>query len=294
MKKYLILLIPVLLLSACNMPSNATATPDLIATNVSQALTNAPTNTSVVLTEPVIVTATEVATIETTAAPSEALTQVPTTEPTLPPTVTATSTALPAPTATFSPEDPAIRYGNPTKTDDFSTSSATWNYEDDWSTLNVNNGQLNIYSKGTPYWNSWYTIGPAIQNFYLETTLSIPNCNSGDRIGLAFRLSEDNAYYFMGLTCDGTWGFSRYTSSNETQTILAYESSDQLKPIGEQNRLGVLANGDAFEFYLNGVKVGATTDSSYPKAGTYGFVTMSAGTLNFRTSVDNLKYWLLP
>ncbi|MFZ3069721.1 MAG: family 16 glycoside hydrolase [Anaerolineaceae bacterium] len=278
MKRFSFLLIAVLLLSACNIPSSATSTPDLVATNVAMALTNAPANTAVLETEPVAVTATDLP----TAMPSSA------------PTETSTPTAEPTATSTSSPEDPAVRYGNPTSVEEFNSSTGTWNYEDDWFSLNVSDGQLHIYSKGTPYWNSWYTIGPAIQNFYLETTLTMPNCSGKDRVGLAFRLTNDNQYYFMGLTCDGTWGFNRFTSSNESQTILNYQKADQLKATNEANRVGVLANGDKFEFYINGVKVGETTDSTYPAAGTYGFVSMSAGTLNFKTNVDKLTYWVLP
>jgi len=122
----------------------------------------------------------------------------------------------------------------------------------------------------------------------------MPNCNGKDRAGLAFRLTNQNQFYFMGLTCDGTWGFNRYTSSNGTETILDYTESDVINPTDQPNRIGVLANGSHFEFYINGVKVGEADDSTYLDAGTYGFVTMSAGTVNFKTSVDSLKYWVLP
>ncbi len=54
------------------------------------------------------------------------------------------------------------------------------------------------------------------------------------------------------------------------------------------------ANGNSFAFYINGALVGSVTDDTYPAAGTTGFVSMSAGTVNFKTSVDVLRYWLLP
>ena len=272
MKKYLCLLILVLMLGACNMPINPSPTADLVSTAVSGTLTSAPTNTLAVPieTQPPV--------------PPEVATSTPTETPTLTPTFTNTPNA----------EDPAIRLGEPTKVEEFDTPSGTWSYEDDWFYLNVNDGRLNIYSKGTPYWNSWYTIGPAIKNFYLEATLTMPNCNGKDRAGLAFRLTNQNQFYFMGLTCDGTWGFNRYTSSNGTETLLEYTESDVINPTDQPNRIGVLANGSHFEFYINGVKVGEADDSTYLDAGTYGFVTMSAGTVNFKTSVDSLKYWVLP
>ncbi len=94
------------------------------------ALTNAPTNT-----------------------PCRLHAALPTAQP-VPPTETATSipsataTEAPTNTPTLSPEDPALQYGSPDKVEDFSTITGAWNYEDDWSTWNVNDGYLNIYSKG--------------------------------------------------------------------------------------------------------------------------------------------------
>jgi hypothetical protein len=276
MKKYAWMLIFVLALGACNLPQEATPTPDLVATAVSVALTNAPTSTPIQPSETPMATFTSQPTLAVT------------------PTPTQTASLVPTETATPSNEDPAVSLGDPTYVEEFDTPTGTWNYEDEWFSLNVNDGHLNIYSKGTPYWNCWYTIGPAIQNFYLEATLTMPNCNGKDRVGLAFRLTNQNQFYFMGLTCDATWGFSRYTASNGTETILEYTESDFINPTNETNRIGVMANGSHFTFYINGTKVGETDDTTYPDAGSYGFVTMSAGTVNFKTSVDVLKYWLLP
>jgi len=276
MKKLFMIITALLMLSACNAPTSEVPTEDLIGTAVAVALTNAPTNTP----------------IPPTAAPPTAVPELPTETATSIPS--ATPTEAPTPTPTLNPQDPALQYGSPDKIEDFSTITGAWNYEDDWSSWNVNDGFLNIYSKGTPYWHSWYTTGQKIQNFYLEAELSMPNCSGKDRIGLAFRLTEGSRFYFMGLTCDGTWGFNRYTASNASETILAYQPSDKIRPTNETNRIGVLANGNSFGFYINGALVGSVSDDTYPGPGTTGFVSMSAGTVNFKTSVDVLRYWLLP
>ena len=52
-----------------------------------------------------------------------------------------------------------------------------------------------------------------------------------------------------------------------------------------------MAKGNQFDFYINGVKVGSATDDRLPDAGTFGFLSMSAGTVNLKTSVDVLEYW---
>ncbi len=313
MKKLLIAITLIFILSACNIPMEASPTPDVVATIVSKALTEAPTNTPIILTQPVVVTATPVPTLEptATAVPSEepTATAVPTQEPTATavpteaPTATAvpteaptqapTATLAPTATATLSPEDPAVRFGNPTYAYNFSTISTGWDYEDDQVKVELADGKLNIISKGKPYWNSWYTVSPELKNFYIESTLTMVNCSGGDRIGLAFRLDDDE-FYFMGITCDGRWGFSRYTEDDYVVDLLDYAQSAQFNLAGQPNRVGVLANGKDFEFYVNGVKVGSASDDTLSDSGSYGFVSMSLGTVDMKTSVDNLKYWQLP
>ena len=95
----------------------------------------------------------------------------------------------------------------------------------------------------------------------------------------------------MGATCNGTWGFSFYTEDNQIINILDYQSSDAFKPANEANRIGIMAKNNQFDFYINGVKVGSATDDRLPDAGTFGFLSMSAGTVNLKTSVDVLEYW---
>ena len=201
-------------------------------------------------------------------------------------------TATTAPTATLAPlaGDPVAQLGEPDFLEDFSA-AGEWPYEDDWFLITVSGGQLHAYSKGTPYWSSWYTTYPEVQDAYFETTITRPNCNGEDRFGLVIRWDESQEFYYMGVTCNDTWGFSFYTEDNQIINILDYETSDAFKPASEANRIGIMAKGNQFDFYINGVKVGSATDDRLPDAGTFGFLSMSAGTVNLKTSVDVLEYW---
>ena len=205
MKKiFFIALFMALILSACNMPNQTQPTPDMVATQVAKVLTEMPVE---VITQP-------------TDQPSAATDVPPTTEPT--PTNTAEPTATPTPTLTHTPDtsDPAVRLGSPDGIDDFNSATGKWDYEDDWSSFRVNNGYLNVVSKGTPYWNSWYVTAPKLTDFYLEMVFDMPSCSGDDRIGLAFRAPDLNQFYILGITCNGKWGFERYTSNNDIVNIL--------------------------------------------------------------------------
>lgn len=308
MKKLIPVLLVCLMLSACNYPTTELSSEEIVQTNVALILTNAPETTLLpVPTSEIEIPAeteepaTEIPPDPTAEAPTEILpepTESETVEPTPQPQPTATDTPEPTPTATTAPTatpepaegDPAAQLGEPDFLEDFST-AGSWPYEDDFFLITVSGGQLHAFSKGTPYWSSWYTTLPEVGDAYFETTITRTNCSGQDRFGLVIRWDEAQEFYFMGVTCDNTWGFSFYTRNNQIINIVDYQSSEALKPANEANRIGILAKGDQFEFFINGIKVGSATDSRLPNPGTFGFISMSAGTVNFKTSVDKLEYW---
>ena len=286
MKKLIPVFLVCLMLAACNYPTDQLTSEEVVQTNVALILTNAPDTTLIPevtleaqTPEPTVVPAeTDAAATQPQPIPTD--TPEPMPSPTLAPTVTETPLA----------GDPAAQFGEPDYLEDFS-SVGGWAYEDDWFMTTVSGGQLHVFSKGTPYWSSWYTTNPEVKDAYFETTITRPNCSGQDRFGLVIRWDNSQQFYYMGVTCDGTWGFSFYTKDNQIINIVSYESSTAFKPASEANRIGILAKGDQFDFYINGTKVGTTTDSRLPDAGTFGFISMSAGTVNYKTSVDKLEFW---
>jgi len=320
MKKIIPILLVCLLLAACNYPTTQLSSEEVVQTNVALILTNAPETTLLpdstreteipeataevateVIPEATTEAATEIVPEATTEAATEIIPEATATEPpvaTAEPQPTATNTPEPQPTATVAPTptaepvsgDPVPQLGEPDFLEDFSAAGG-WPYEDDWFMITVSGGQLHAYSKGTPYWSSWYTTYPEVKDAYFETTITRPNCSGKDRFGLVIRWDESQQFYYMGVTCDGTWGFSFYTKDNQIINILDYQSSDAFKPATEPNRIGILAKGNHFDFYINGKIVGSVTDDRLPDPGTFGFISMSAGTVNMKTSVEKLEFW---
>lgn len=314
MKKLLPLLIIMLILSACNFPvqEGDLSQDPVVQTNVASILTQAALTTTEAsvdfpiatetnpveetlepIEEPVqteeIEEPTEVPTELPTETPAPTATEVPTEAP----TATALPTATPVPTETSIPtqssgDDPWS--GEPDFLEDF-TSGTYWDFENDHFLSKVANGQLEFVSKGTPWWSSWYTTYPEYEDGYFETTFTTPKCVGQDRFGLVIRWTEENEYYYLGVTCDGTWGFSQYTADNKTNDLLAYQSTTALNPPTETNRIGILADGDEFEFYINGQKVGTYSDDELDDEGTFGFITRAASTQLFQVLIEKLEYW---
>ena len=308
MKKFIPVLLVCLMLSACNYPTTELSSEEVVQTNVALILTNAPETTllpdptrETETPEPTAELATEIVLEPTTEVPTEVVIEPTATEvkvatpepqPTSTDTPEPTATATTAPTATPEPVvgDPVSQLSEPDFLEDFANAGG-WPYEDDWFLITVSGGQLHAFSKGTPYWSSWYTTYPEVKDAYFETTITRPNCSGQDRFGLVIRWDESQEFYYMGVTCDGTWGFSFYTKDNQIINILDYQTSDAFKPANETNRIGIMAKGNQFDFYINGIKVGSAADDRLDDPGTFGFLSMSAGTVNFKTSVDKLEYW---
>lgn len=319
MKKLLPILILILILSACNFPQEEDLSQDpIVQTNVASILTQAapisvePTVSFPIATEtqaaeespepteepaqteeieePIeLPTATEAPTEISTETVPPTATEVPTEVP----TATALPTATPVPTETTAPtqssgDEPWS--GEPDFLEDFNYGTY-WDFESDQFLSKVANGKLEFVSKGTPWWSSWYTTYPEYEDGYFETTFTMPKCVGLDRFGLVIRWTEENDYYYMGITCDGTWGFSEYTADNKTNDLLTYQPTEALNSPAEINRIGILADDDEFEFYINGQKVGTFNHDGLDDEGTFGFITRASSTQVFQTLIEKLEYW---
>lgn len=286
MKKLFLTLIFVLFLSSCNFPQNADLSQDpVVQTRVAVLLTQG------AVTEPVMEETQELSrTYPFEDTTSQKSTDLPTLDD---PTVITNSTseeATPAPQTQTPLPSTEPWSGTPDFQVNFSNGSY-WDFENDYLLSKTMNGQLEFTSKGTPWWSSWYTTSPEQKDGYYETTFTMPNCSGSDRFGLVIRWSNTNQFYYLGVTCDGTWGFSYYNESNSTIDLVTYTSTDALNKPTESNRIGILALNNDFEFYINGQKVGSVTHDAVNNGGTFGFISRSAGTQNFKTLIDKLDYW---
>lgn len=293
MKKLVpVLLVLILVLSGCYYPADEDISQDpVVETNVAQILTQAAQNRAEEIDETIATPGPEELPYPVAGVGgSDSESKEPAIEAENPPETEAETPENNEEPAETSTGENLPWSGTSLYTESFDSNNY-WNFENPYLLSKVSSGQLEFTSKGTPWWTSYYTTKPEVQNGYFETEISMPNCQANDRFGLVFRLKVSGDFYYMGLTCDGKWGFSQYTSDNRIIDILPYETSDALKPVNETNQLGVLAKGSDFEFYINRQKVGSATNGSLPEAGFFGFTTMSAGTRNFKTLIDRLEVW---
>jgi hypothetical protein len=275
-RNILALLIVTLVLAGCNLPRGAgqtepSATPDIVATEVSRLQTEMPTAT-----------------------------QPPTQTP--PPTNTPQPTALPAtsttdalPTATPVTGDPAAALGQPTWKDSLDTVKNFYLYDNDNTVVESGDGSLRLSSKTNIGWHGWsLTYAQNAANFYLEGTFKTGSCSGSDLYGLVFRANKENAGYFFGVTCDGGFNLRARDFNNNIDTeILATESNSAiLTGSGQTNRVGVKAEGTKISFYVNGLLMKEITDDTYT-AGYFGPFLAAYNTSGFAVDLDQIVLWKL-
>ena len=274
-----ILLSPMLFLAGCNLPGNAEPTVDIIATQVSKLLTDAPTITQQGPIDTVAPTVTQTDTLPENTSTS-----------------TVTSTVTVTPTETKSPDDPAQQLGAPAWTEDFSGSSSPWDFDSYQATFQVKNGALNLSANADPNWHSWYVSSPKLKNAYIEATFQMPNCSGLDRFGLAVRSASDGQEFnFLGITCDGQWGFFRMEPGVNIKKISDYQAAEPLNTgTNLTHRAGIWMSGSTFTIYIDGKQVGTASDTSLTSAGFTGLMIAHANTPGFTVLIDKLAYWNVP
>ncbi|MEA3326342.1 MAG: hypothetical protein U9R53_03420, partial [Chloroflexota bacterium] len=210
LRLFLCMLIPLFCLMSCSLPGNTEPTVDIVATQVARLLTEAPTNTSPAPSD--------------TTAPTNTQTEIPPMN-----TPTATVTVTETPTATQNPDDPAQQLGAPDWTEDFSGSSSPWDFDSVQATFKVDSGALNLTANANANWHSWYVSSPKLNNAYVEATIQFGACSGFDRMGLAVRSSSDGQQFnFMGITCDGQWGFFRMEPDVNIVEISSFQPAEPL------------------------------------------------------------------
>jgi heat shock protein HslJ/uncharacterized protein YraI len=190
--------------------------------------------------------------------------------------------------------DPALVLGPPDGTEDF-------NNEKNWSTFDnacfkteISGGQFEMTAKGQPETVCWEVSWPQLDNFYLETTLQMPqSCEPQDRFGFLFRAPDNNRGYLYGFNCAGQYSLSIWDGQATTVLVEPTQSEDILTTPGAVNRMGLLVFGEDISLYANGVYLQTVTDYTYLDEGKIGYFVRAASENPFTVRYDQLRVWAL-
>jgi uncharacterized protein YraI len=184
--------------------------------------------------------------------------------------------------------------GEPEGVDTFDSKGNWTLFDNDCFKSEITDGRYWMESKGLEGIICWEVSWPLIENFYIETEVYMPEtCQPNDRFGFLFRAPDNFRGYQFGLTCDGQYYMSSW-DGEQTNVIVEPARSDAIfVGPGELNRIGVIAFGDEYLLYSNGVLLGGALDSTFVEEGKIGYFIRATTDQGFLTSYDNLKVWLL-
>ncbi|MHC1781512.1 MAG: hypothetical protein AB9891_01900 [Anaerolineaceae bacterium] len=324
MKKVVLLLVLTILLTSCDqMPTiQPTITDKDMQTKVARILTSYPTSTPGAFQATPEIQISQEAVEEATAAPdtesSPEVTEMveasqggmptntpPISIPTLAPTETPFPTMEPTATVyvaeatpTMSGNDPAYKLGTPSW-DDPMDISANWPVEgNEYTSVSFKDGFMQF--SGLKKDNGWRLSVNDIENFYMEMTVRSAQCTGTDRYGLMIRVPDrkaaDRGYWFQ-INCKGQYAFQKWDGSEDPGKVTGLIGWTTNAAINAgslaTNRLGVMAIGDTYTLYANGIKLATAEDDSWLKGG-FGVVIGAKETNNMTVYVDQIRYWLNP
>lgn len=193
----------------------------------------------------------------------------------------------------------ALDLSSPDYTDYFANDDAWYDYDNEYATYLVEEGQLvgndHVPSDGVVYWT--YNSTPA-GNVYVEITTINGDCIGKDHVGVVIRVQSDltPSGYSLDVACDGTWRFRRYRGSRPSEEIIDWTSADVIETGNEAvNRIAMWAYQGEFQFFINGEYVGAYLDADVPySSGSFALYVRSIQTYDLPAYFTDFAYWHIP
>lgn len=190
--------------------------------------------------------------------------------------------------------DPRNILGNPDGFDSFDTANNWTLYDNQCFQSSIAAGQYIITAKGLQGVYCWEFSWPLLQNFYLETSVIIPEtCQPGDLFGMIYRAPDNYRGYLYGLTCDGRYSLHLWDGNTERVLVASTNNPAINISAGQTNRLGVAVYGNEHILFVNGVRLATAFDSTFLDAGKIGYFVNAIETSPFTTRYDEMAVWVL-
>jgi len=314
MKKAIILIVVMLVLSACTIKT--ASTDDSMSTRVAQILTQeytepAPTEL------PVEANTTSAAEeVETESTPQVVLIitatptfQLPSATATLEPTGTNTEAPTEIPPDTPEPTqtaagDPRQRLGTPVSTDPMD-SEEMWNWpvgDQEFTSIAFKKGSMQLSGlKTVAGWR--LPMVPAVTDMYVEMTVRTGDCKQDDSYGIIFHIpvfNQPDQGYLFTVSCDGSYRLTKWDgkagTSGKGWRLVDWTPNEHINSgSGAVNRIGVMTKGDRFYLYSNGYLMNddlTLEDTDHPYSeGHFGVFVAARQTENFTIFIDEMSYW---
>ena len=190
--------------------------------------------------------------------------------------------------------DPALLLSNPNGVENFDNENNWTTFDSTCFSSQITGGQFVVTANGLPETTCWEVSWPQLDNFYIETTLEMPEtCDPQDRFGLLFRAPDNNRGYLYGFNCAGQYSLTMWDGQATTVLVEPTNSDAILNTPGMVNRMGLLAFEENISLYVNGIYLETVSDFTYLNEGKIGYFVRAATTQPFTVRYDQLLVWAL-
>jgi hypothetical protein len=146
----------------------------------------------------------------------------------------------------------------------------------------------------------WRVANPGfLEDFFLQVSFKTGNaCSGKDGYGVLVRAPDKssgniNSGYVFSFSCDGKYRVYRIDNGNFNGIQNWTTSPALIAGTNQSNHMGILADGNEFQLYANGILVFQFSDSTYSD-GLYGLMIRSEATNNFQVAVEEIVIWNIP
>jgi hypothetical protein len=221
-----------------------------------------------------------------------ALRATPTPEPTaIPaPTKAPVATAVPTPVPTVSPT-PGPETGALIYDEDFVTPGEEWQVNDAGDAVYAVEGEMYSVEVKKASWMAWNGTKGEYGDFVLEFDSTLVEGDKYNAIGALFRFVDKNNYYELDINGNQSYSIGMDIDDTWTQ-LVPWTQHDAILPLGQTNRVRLMAHGSTFSLYVNDELVGQFTDSTF-SSGDVAVVVTAYDTPPALGTFDNIKVWQL-
>jgi hypothetical protein len=185
-----------------------------------------------------------------------------------------------------------VREGEVTYTARFSRDDGAWSTgEDDNAAIAIARGGLTVEVKEAQ-WLAWAANEAEVTDFQFEVDIALDDTAIPGEAGIVFRMVDDSNFYFLAV--DNTGRFSLWKKEAGAWESLAGWAKSALLASGdgEENRIGVLAEGSQLILLINGQAAATVEDESFA-AGSLALAAGTFATPGVNVHFDNVSLWNL-
>jgi hypothetical protein len=170
--------------------------------------------------------------------------------------------------------------------------------DDDNIRLQFKGGELYVTGKQLDFSTWWFSFH-TLKDAYIEMTFNSEACSGDDAYGMIFRGPPHKAGqsygYVVSLSCDGKLWVFRLDGINpwRIENLIEPKEVSAIKDgSGQENVVGVYADGDDMTIYVNGKPVGEVQDDHF-SSGRVGVFVRSASPDVYTYRMTDFIYWIL-